>query len=320
MNIYDEVRKLRMLWGSYWQARVLLTANNLRIFDHLITSKSATEIAGLIQTDTRATEILLDAVAGLGLLKKSKKTYRNSPAANHLLVTGTPHYQGDILRHADHLWSNWSNLDEIVKTGQPTRKSFEADAFIRGMHNIAVMRAKEVVNAIDMTDVKKALDLGGGPGTYSMELARKIDSVVLFDLPSTVVIAKDIISKTEAYNISFIEGDFLVDDIGSGYDLIFISQVLHSFSADNNLNILRKAYKALNRNGLIAIHEHYLQPDRTKPIHGSLFSVNMLVNTHGGRSYTVQEMRGWLSSLGLKKIRHTLMRDNVLVCGRKIFA
>lgn len=271
MNIYDEVRKLRMLWGSYWQARVLLTANNLRIFDHLITSKSATEIAGLIQTDTRATEILLDAVAGLGLLKKSKKTYRNSPAANHLLVTGTPHYQGDILRHADHLWSNWSNLDEIVKTGQPTRKSFEADAFIRGMHNIAVMRAKEVVNAIDMTDVKKALDLGGGPGTYSMELARKIDSVVLFDLPSTVVIAKDIISKTEAYNISFIEGDFLVDDIGSGYDLIFISQVLHSFSADNNLNILRKAYKALNRNGLIAIHEHYLQPDRTKPIHGSLF-------------------------------------------------
>jgi predicted O-methyltransferase YrrM len=320
MNIYDEVRKLRMLWGSYWQARVLLTANNLRIFDHLITSKSATEIAGLIQTDTRATEILLDAVAGLGLLKKSKKTYRNSPAANHLLVTGTPHYQGDILRHADHLWSNWSNLDEIVKTGQPTRKSFEADAFIRGMHNIAVMRAKEVINAIDMTDVKKALDLGGGPGTYSMELARKIDSVVLFDLPSTVVIAKDIISKTEAYNISFIEGDFLVDDIGSGYDLIFISQVLHSFSADNNLNILRKAYKALNRNGLIAIHEHYLQPDRTKPIHGSLFSVNMLVNTHGGRSYTVQEMRGWLSSLGLKKIRHTLMRDNVLVCGRKIFA
>ena len=320
MNIYDEVRKLRMLWGSYWQARVLLTANNLRIFDHLITSKSATEIAGLIQTDTRATEILLDAVAGLGLLKKSKKTYRNSPAANHLLVTGTPHYQGDILRHADHLWSNWSNLDEIVKTGQPTRKSFEADAFIRGMHNIAVMRAKEVVNAIDMTDVKKALDLGGGPGTYSIELARKIDSVVLFDLPSTVVIAKDIISKTEAYNISFIEGDFLVDDIGSGYDLIFISQVLHSFSADNNLNILRKAYKALNRNGLIAIHEHYLQPDRTKPIHGSLFSVNMLVNTHGGRSYTVQEMRGWLSSLGLKKIRHTLMRDNVLVCGRKIFA
>ena len=108
MNIQDEVKELRKLWGSYWQARVLLTANNLRIFDHLQTLKSASEIAVLTGTDTRATEILLDAVAGLGLLKKSKYKYRNSPTANRLLVTGTHYYQGDILRHADHLWTNWS--------------------------------------------------------------------------------------------------------------------------------------------------------------------------------------------------------------------
>jgi len=318
MNIYGEVKELRKLWGSYWQARVLLTANNLRVFDHLKTSKSATEIASLIKTDPRATEILLDAVTGLGLLKKSKKNYRNAPVASHLLVTSTPYYQGDILRHADHLWRNWSNLDEIVKTGLPVRESFETDAFIRGMHNIAVMRAREVINAIDMKSVKKALDLGGGPGTYSVELARKINSVVLFDLPSTISIAKDIIGKTATANISFVEGDFLVDDIGIGYDLIFISQVLHSFSADNNLKVLRKAYKALNRNGLVVIYEHYLEPDRTKPIHSSLFSINMLVNTHGGRSYTVPEMRGWLSSLGFKKISHSLMGDSVLVFGRKL--
>jgi len=156
MNIQDEVKELRKLWGSYWQARVLLTANNLRVFDYLRTSKTADEIADLIKTDPRATEILLDAVAGLGLLKKSKTAYRNSPTANHLLVTGTPYYQGDILRHADHLWTNWSNLDEIVKSGRPARKSFGADAFIRGMHNIAVMKAAEVINVIDLKGVKKS--------------------------------------------------------------------------------------------------------------------------------------------------------------------
>ena len=46
-----------------------------------------------------------------------------------------------------------------------------------------------------MKGVKSALDLGGGPGTYSMEMARKIDSVTLFDLPSTIAIAKDIIMQ-----------------------------------------------------------------------------------------------------------------------------
>jgi len=318
MNIKDEVKELRKLWGSYWQARVLLTANNLRVFDYLRTPKNAAEIADLIKTDPRATEILLDAVAGLGLLKKSKTAYRNSPTANHLLVTGTPYYQGDILRHADHLWTNWSNLDEIVKSGRPASKSFDADAFIRGMHNIAVMKASEVIKVIDLKGVKKALDLGGGPGTYSLELARKINSVTLFDLPSTIAIAKDLVGKTGIHNISFIEGDFLEDNIGGGYDLVFISQVLHSFSADNNLKILGKARAALNSNGLLVIQEHYIEPDRTKPVHGSLFSVNMLVNTHGGRSYSVPEMKGWLSSLGFRKISHSIIGDSALVSGRKI--
>jgi len=317
VDIQEEIKSLRKLWGSYWQARVLLTANNLMIFDHLKTAKTASQVASLTSADPRATEILLDAVTGLGLLKKNKNMYRNSAIANHLLVSGKPYYQGDILRHADNLWTNWSNLDEIVKTGLPARKAFATDAFIRGMHNIAMSRAKDIIGAIDTRGVKKALDLGGGPGTYSVEIARKVDSVTLFDLPATIAIATDIIDEAGLSNISFIEGDFLIDDIGEGYDLIFTSQVLHAFSAGNNMKILKKAYKALNHNGLLVIQEHYLEASRTKPVHGSLFSVNMLVNTHGGRSYSVPEMKHWLSTTGFKKLRHKLLGDNVLVSGRK---
>ncbi|HMK55558.1 MAG TPA: methyltransferase [Dissulfurispiraceae bacterium] len=318
MNIQEEIKSLRRLWGSYWQARVLLTANNLRVFDHLKTAKSASQIAGLISADPRATEILLDAVAGLGLLKKKSGLYRNSAVADQLLVNGMPYYQGDILRHADNLWINWSNLDEVVKTGLPTRKAFGTDAFIRGMHNIAISRAKETIRAINLKGVRKALDLGGGPGTYSIEMARRVDSVTLFDLPATIAIATDIIDKSGLRNISFMEGDFLIDDIGNGYDLVLISQVLHSFSADNSRKVLQKAHKALNTNGRVVIQEHYLAADRTKPVHGSLFSVNMLVNTHGGRSYSVPEIKEWLTSAGFNKTGHKLMGDNVLVTGRKI--
>jgi ubiquinone/menaquinone biosynthesis C-methylase UbiE len=317
MNVDNEAKELRKLWGSFWQARVLLTANSLRIFDHLSTVKSAAEVAGLIKADARATEILLDAVASLGLIKKSGEKYRNSAAARNLLVSGAPHYQGDIINHADNLWINWSHLDEIVKTGLPARRSFGSEAFIRGMHNIAVMKAADVINNIDLKGVRKALDLGGGPGTYSMELARRIDSVTLFDLPQTIAIAKDITGKTMLDNISFIEGDFLADDIGSGYDLIFISQVFHAFSGSKNLNTLKKVFNALNPNGLVVIQEFYLGKDRASPPRGALFSVNMLVNTHGGRCYTVPEMKGWLSSTGFSKIKHKISEDDVLVSGRK---
>jgi 2-polyprenyl-3-methyl-5-hydroxy-6-metoxy-1,4-benzoquinol methylase len=229
-----------------------------------------------------------------------------------------PYYQGDILRHADHLWENWSNLDKIVKTGLPSRKSFEADAFIRGMHNVAVLKAPDVIKAIGLKSVTKALDLGGGPGTYSMEMAKKVASVTLFDLPETIAIAKDIIGKTGHKNISYIEGNFLTEDIGDGYDLVFISQVLHSFSETNNLKILKKSFNALNTNGIIVIQEFLLERDRTKPLPGALFSVNMLVNTHGGRSYSAQEISGWLSSLGFTKVKHIIKEDSALVSGKKI--
>jgi ubiquinone/menaquinone biosynthesis C-methylase UbiE len=317
MNIRDEVMGLRMLWGGYWPARVLITASNLRIFDHLKTSKTAAEIAGMIKSDARATEILLDAVAGLGLIKKSSNKYRNTSAANRLLVSGMPYYQGDILRHADNLWDNWSHLDEIVRNGLPSLKSFETDAFIRGMHNIASLKAPEVIKNIGLKGVKKALDLGGGPGTYSIEMAKKVKSVTLFDRPETVTIAKDVIGKTRLKNISFIEGDFLTDSIGDGYDLIFISQILHSFSETKNLGIIKKSYDALTPGGLIVIQEHLLEQDRTRPVSGSLFSVNMLVNTHGGRSYSAQEIKRWLSSTGFKKVKHRVKEDSNLVFGRK---
>ncbi len=317
MKVTDEVRELRKLWGGFWPSRVLLTANNLRVFDHLRQARSAAQLAGIIKTDVRATEILLDAVTGLGLLKKNADKYRNSYLSNRLLVSGMPHYQGDILRHAAHLWENWSNLDEIVRTGLPSRKSFQADAFIRGMHNIAVLKAPDVIKAISLKGVKKSLDLGGGPGTYSMEIAKKVKSVTLFDLPPTIAIAKNIIGKTKFKNISYIEGDFLTDSIGSGYDLVFISQVLHSFSETVNQKILGKAYNALNPNGIIVIQEFFLEKDRTEPLPGSLFSVNMLVNTHGGRAYSAQEIKGWLSSLGFKKIKQVNKEENVIVSGRK---
>ena len=317
MKVTAEVRELRKLWGGFWPSRVLLTANNLRIFDHLRKASSAAELAGIIHCDARATEILLDAVAGLGLLKKSAGKYRNAYLANRLLVSGVPLYQGDILRHADHLWENWSNLDEIVRTGLPSRRSFEADAFIRGMHNVAVLKAPDVIKTINLKGVNKALDLGGGPGTYSMELAKKVKSVTLFDLTSTVAIAKDIIGRTKFRNISYIEGDFLVDDIGDGYDLVFISQVLHSFSEATNIKVLEKVYNALTPDGIIVIQEFFLEKNRTEPLPGSLFSVNMLVNTHGGRAYSVQEMKGWLSLLGFKKIKQVNKEENVIVSGRK---
>jgi 2-polyprenyl-3-methyl-5-hydroxy-6-metoxy-1,4-benzoquinol methylase len=317
-KLAKQLQEFTKLWGGFRASRVVLTANNYGVFDHLKTTKTAGDIARVISADPRATEILLDAVASVGLLKKSGGKYRNTETAEMFLVKASPLYQGDMLRHADDLWKSWSGLDEVVKTGLPNRSGRrDYSFFIRAMHNNAVFRVKGVISAIDLKGVRRALDLGGGPGTYSMELARKKIDVTLFDLPEAIAIAKEIVSEHGIENINFAAGDFHSDDIGASYDLVFISQIVHSLSIDENLALIKKAHSALGPKGRIVIHEFLLEKDRAYPVPGALFAVNMLINTMAGRSYTVQEMRGWLTMAGFKGIRTKALGETVIVTAKK---
>jgi ubiquinone/menaquinone biosynthesis C-methylase UbiE len=318
MKIDDELMELRKIWSGFWPSRVLLTANNLQIFDHLEKAGTAEEIAARIHADARGTEILLNALTALGLVRKTSGRFRNSAKAQQFLVDGSPYYQGDILRHGDTLWRNWSFLDEVVRTGKPARAAHDHESFIRGMHNNALLRADKVIGELDLKGVKTALDLGGGPGTYSIELARKGISVTLFDQPETIPISREIVKESGIERISFMVGDFLADDIGGGgYDLILISQVLHSFSPEDNMLVLDKCRKALRKDGKIAIYEFLIDKDLTTPLHSALFSVNMLVNTAGGRAYSSREIMGWLRSAGFRKCCRKEFDDTVLVFGSK---
>ena len=316
-DILEQSKELRKIWGGFQGARVLLTANNYRVFDYLKKQKTAAGLAKDIGADKRATEILLDALTGLGLLKKQKGQYKNSSLASQFLVSGSPYYQGDIIRHADTLWQNWSGLDNVVKTGKPHHVSHDHRAFILGMHNLAVLKADKVLKAVGLKGVKKALDLGGGPGTYTIEMAKKGISVTIFDTPETIEIAKEVVKKSGVKNINFLQGDFLADDFGRDYDLIFISQILHAYSEDDNIMVLKKCRNALNKNGRIVIQEFFIDKDRANPVQSALFSINMLVNTEGGRCYSPEEIKRWYLKTGFRKIQKQLLADSVLISAEK---
>jgi cyclopropane fatty-acyl-phospholipid synthase-like methyltransferase len=186
------------------------------------------------------------------------------------------------------------------------------------MHNLALFKARDVMRAVGLRGVKRALDLGGGPGTYAVEMARKGVSVTLFDRPETVKIAKSVIKKSGIRNVHFIEGDFLCDDTGKGYDLIFISQVLHACSENESMRLIEKSSNALNHDGRVVIQEFFLEEDRAHPVQSALFSVNMLVNTVAGRCYSPSQIKGWLFRAGLRDIKERMMDDTVLVLGKKV--
>ena len=318
MKATTALQDFNRLWTGFRASRVILTANNLGVFEVLQEPKTAAEAARQLKTDLRATEILFDAVTALGLLRKTGAGYRNTATAKTFLVSTSPQYQGDMLRHADGLWKNWSNLDEVVRTGRPSRSGErQHDVFIRAMHNNALPRVREVLAALDLRRVRRALDLGGGPGTYSIALAKKGITVTLFDLPDTLATAQKIVRAAGAGNVSFRSGNFHFDDIGGPYDLVFLSQIVHSNGPVENRALLAKAHAALAAGGTLAVHEFTLDENHAGPVSGALFSVNMLVNTGQGRSYAPGEIRTWLSEAGCSRIKVTRLGDTALVTGKK---
>jgi 2-polyprenyl-3-methyl-5-hydroxy-6-metoxy-1,4-benzoquinol methylase len=318
MGKKDQAEKLHGLWCGFWSSRVVLTANNLRVFDQLMEPHTAAEIASMISTDPRATEILLDALTGLELTIKRGHKYHNGTLVRKYLVKGCGNYMGDIIRYGESLWQSWSHLDEIVRSGKPCREEGWRDyeAFTLGMHNLSSQKSLAVLNKIGLNGVKSALDLGGGPGTYSIEMARQGIDVTLFDQPVTIPIARKIIASEGIAGISFIEGDFIKDNIGSGYDLILASQICHCISDSENQILMHKCRNALNTSGRLVIQEFVLDKDHTTPLSGALFSVNMLVSNAGGRSYSPDEISRWLINAGFSDIQIIRQSDTVLVSSR----
>jgi SAM-dependent methyltransferase len=317
-NMVKQAQEFARISGGFRASRVLMTANNLGVFEHVGKGVAAPELAKVLNTEPRATEILLDAVTALGLLKKSRGIYRLTATAKEFLLPESPWYQGDMLHHLDTLWKNWSGLDEVVRTGIPNRSGGRHhDVFIRAMHNNAVLRTAAVLKAIDLRGVKRALDLGGGPGTYGIALAKRGIEVTVFDLPNTVEIAQEMIRQAGVKNVNFRGGDFHFDDIGHGYDLVLLSQVLHSHSPLENHALLGRVYDALAPKGMAVIHEFTLAEDHASPVPGALFSVNMLVNTAEGRSYTPREIKDWLTKVGFDRVKKVDLRDTVVMTGRK---
>jgi 2-polyprenyl-3-methyl-5-hydroxy-6-metoxy-1,4-benzoquinol methylase len=310
----DDLMHLRRLW-NFWPSRIILTANNFCLFDHLEEGKGVVELAELLTVSQRGLGILLNALCGLGLLEKRGDLYLNTPSAGKYLVSRNPGYQGDMIRHYDTLWQNWSSLDEIVRTGVPQRRASDHTSFIRAMHNNAVFKAVQVVDSLDLSGVKRALDLAGGPGTYSMELTRRGVEVTLFDLPDTIAIAREI-SAEQGITLSFREGDALADPVGEGYDLIFISHLLHSYSPDENRRILANSCKGLNPGGRIVVQEFLIEDSLTTPVMGALFAVNMLVHSEGGRCYPPSEIASWLRETGFARTEEIRLEETVLVIGR----
>lgn len=313
----------------FWQSRTILTGVELGVFAALGDGElRSSEVAGKLSTDPRATDRLMNALTALGMLEKNGEAFSNAADAREALVPGKPGYVGGALMHLANLWHTWSTLTDAVRAGTSVVERDDramadyAGPFIAAMHVIAGRQAAQVVSQIDLTSVRRVLDAGGGSGAYSMEFCRaKADiEAVVFDLPGVVPLTKEYVERAGMSGcVSTVIGNFNTDPLPDGFDLTFLSQVLHSNSPEENCALMKKCWGALNPNGQIVIQEFVVDEDRTSPAPNVLFALNMLVGTRAGDTYTESEIKSWLEEAGFTDVRRVDPpgTDTTLIVARK---
>ena len=152
------------------KSRVFLTALELNIFE-LIENRtvSADKIAKQLDTDTRAIEIILNALVSMDVLYKKNNLYSNIREISMLLIPGTPDYQGDMLLHYKNMWKRWSDLTHIVKSGRQDKTEWTkgmSSGLTKAMKQSAKKYAPRLVKLIDCQNIRNMLDIGGGSGAY----------------------------------------------------------------------------------------------------------------------------------------------------------
>ncbi len=291
---------LNELARGFMSSRVMLTALELDVFTAVGRGARAEEVAAKVQGDLRATEILLNALAGLKLLTKQNGVFHNTPLTARFLTEGSPDNARPGLMHIANLWRRWSTLTECVRKGSSVSRDRNGEfvqAFIAAMDRNARERAQAVLQAVGASGVRRMLDLGGGSAAYSIAFAKANPELTaeVLDLPDVVPLTREYIRKAgvEA-RVSAIAGDMLSQPVGTGFDLVLISAICHMFDPEQNLALLRRARQALAPKGRVVVQDFVLEPDKTSPSWAALFSVNMLVGTRGGASYSELEYAGWL--------------------------
>ena len=316
-NIFMNADELMQL-ANFWPARLLLSAAELDIFAHLVGPADANDVAAAIGTDPRATGVLLDALSAIGCLEKAGGMYSVPEHLQELLLPGPGCVVPSVL-HRNNLWRSWSHLTEVVRSGQPAVEPYEDDQrpdeqvreFIGAMAVGAREEAPKTVAAIGFEGVKSVIDIGGGPGVYAAEFCRAGEGVhaVILDLPRVCEIAgENLADDPVGQRVGFVPGEartvsdtaVLAASGGNGYDVVFTSNLVHSMDPTQVQVLVRRMVRWARPGGRVVVKDFFVNDERTAPPPAVVFSVNMLVNTPGGRSYQWTEVEGWLRDAALE--------------------
>lgn len=300
-----------------WTTAALYTAARLGIADQLAAGpKHSTEVAALVGANADGVHRLMRALASRGVLTQRADGRFALTRVGDALRSDTDGSLRDMVLFIGHpvRWADWGNLEHSVRTGEtafshlhgsPFFEYLDKDPEFAAVFNKAMTAssglADEVaLGAYDFTGFKLIVDVGGGHGSVLTTILRGAPDArgVLYDLPSVVADAGPTFEAAGVADRVSITGGSFMDSVPAGGDAYVMKNIIHDWTDDDAVTILRNIRTAMAPGGKLLLFEMVL-PELANPFIGLLLDLEMLV-TAGGRERTRAEYANLLARTGFR--------------------
>jgi predicted O-methyltransferase YrrM len=312
------IQVMQMLYGALL-ANLISAVAEFGVADLLEDGpRPVEELAALTETDPDALYRALRALAAASVFAEvAPRRFALTPLAA-TLRTGAA---GSMRDHARNWGSaeyqrSFTEIRHSVRTGLPgfdhaygtdwwsylRAHPESADTFNRAMGNRATQIAAAAVEAVDLSDVRRLVDVGGGHGQLvSALLGRYPDlKAVVFDMPEVVEHARRALSEAGNADRAETVGGSFFETVPAAADAYVLSSILHDWNDVDATKILDTVRRAMHPAGKVLVVDMVLPAgDAAHP--GKLLDVVMLTLV-GGRERTEAEFAGLFAGAGL---RHT---------------
>ncbi len=327
----DDVKELL---GMYIASAALGTAVELRLFWRL-----AEEPAGVARVSQEydipfdRCRSWLELLTGLGFLEKRDMTYAPSPATRTAIMkayspetwtllaqeTREQYPTGlDLTHHISHPESVWEarGLEPPDYVARMAKSPERAQRFTRMLYEIHGPLAEELVQALDMSNVIRLMDLGGGSGVMSLALLKRHPNLaaVVVDIANVCDVGREIAGKSSVANrIAYHAADFLKDELPVGFDMILECDV-----GIYTEELFRKLHAVLNKEGRLVIVDRFAQPGHQPSLQRLMDVFISSLGTHGFSTATDNEVKGLLIQSGFHNISMQVLESgNVIIQAHK---
>ena len=308
---------------GYGVSKMLLAAVGLGLYTRLAQSPMGldqiTEEYGLVR---RPTMDMLDLLVSVDLLEREGNgdaaRYSNTPATARFLDKASPDYMGGIIE----LWENrnyrfWADINVSIRTGRAVSETRQDDedffgtlyadperleTFMDAMAGVSVRNFETLARVFPFAEYTNMTDVGGADALLSRTVATAHPNLHIktFDLPDVTEIARRKVAAAGLEDrIAPVSGDFFRDPLPKA-DVITMGMILHDWSLDRKLMLLRKAYDALPEGGALIAIEALIDDERRKNTFGMFMSLTMAMEFGDAFDFSFSEFQGWCKEVGFR--------------------